>query len=98
MGVTSNGYYAFIKSSVVADDVFLKEGTSDAISASSSSMRLGLDCGNGTLTLYVNGQQIDITSDSSYTSGTVGLFAATDDEENGVNVIFDDFVVTKLGE
>lgn len=98
VGVTPDGYYAFIKSSVVGDDVYLKEGTSDVISASSSSMRLGLDCGNGTLTLYVNGQQIDTTSDSSYTSGTIGLFAATDSVEGGATVVFDDFVVTKLGE
>jgi len=98
VGITSNGYYAFIKSSLTADDVYLKEGTSDAISVSSSSMRLGLDCGNGTLTLYVNGQQIDTTSDSSYTNGTVGLFAATDSVEGGATVVFDDFVVTKLGE
>ncbi len=98
VGVSSNGYYAFIKSSVVGDDVYLKEGTSDVISASSSSMRLGLDCGGGTLTLYVNGQQIDTVSDSSYTTGTVGLFAATDDENSGADVTFDDFIVTKLGE
>jgi len=99
VGVSPDGYYAFIKSSVAADDVYLKEGTSEIISsASSSSMRLGLDCGNGALTLYVNGQQIDTVSDSSYTSGTVGVFAATDDVNGGVDVTFDDFVVTKLGE
>jgi hypothetical protein len=96
VGVSSNGYYAFIKSAIVADDVYLKEGTSDVISASAGSMRLGLDCGNGVMTLYVNGTQIDTVSDSTYTSGTVGLFAATDDEVGGVDVTFDDFVVTKL--
>jgi hypothetical protein len=98
VGVSPDGYYAFIKSSIVADDVYLKEGTSDVISASASSMRIGLDCGNGTLTLYVNGQQIDSVADSTYTSGTVGLFAASDDQDNGADVTFDDFAVTKLGE
>jgi len=57
-----------------------------------------LDCGGGVLTLYVNGQQIDSVSDSTYVSGTVGLFASTDDVSGGASVIFDDFVVTKLGE
>lgn len=97
VGISPDGYYAFIKSAVAQDDVLLKEGTSDLISATSGSVRLGLDCGS-VLTLYVNGQQIDSVSDSTYASGTIGLFAASDDENSGTNVTFDDFVVTKLGE
>jgi len=98
VGISADGYYAFIKSAVAQDDVFLKKGTSDLISAASGSVRLGLDCGGGSLTLYVNGQQIDSVSDSTYTSGVVGLFAATDNEDGGADVTFDDFVVTKLAE
>ena len=98
VGISPSGYYAFIKSSVALEDVYLKEGTSDVISASASSMRIGLDCGNGTLTLYVNGQQIDSVSDASYPNGVVGLFAASDDLDSGATVTFDDFVMTKLGE
>lgn len=98
VGVASDGYYAFIKSSVALDDVYLKEGNSALISGSSSPMRLGLDCGNGSMSLYVNGQLVDSVSDSSYTSGTVGLFAASDDQPSGASVIFDDFAMTKLGE
>lgn len=98
VGVSPDGYYAFIKAAVGQDDVFMKEGNSDLISSSASSMRLGLDCGGGTLTLYVNGQRIDSLNDSAYSSGLVGLFAASDDQASGANVTFDDFVVTKLGE
>jgi len=98
VGVSPDGYYAFIKSSVAADDVFLKEGNSDVISGSASLMRLGLDCMNGSMTLYVNGQQIDSVSDSTYTSGVIGLFAASDDQESGANVTFDDFTSSQLGE
>ncbi|HMU94941.1 MAG TPA: hypothetical protein PKE35_19045 [Anaerolineales bacterium] len=98
VGISPDGYYAFIKSAVAQDDVFLKEGNSDLISAAGGSVRLGLDCGNGSMTLYVNGQQVDTVSDSTYTQGSIGLFAATDDQESGVNVTFDDYVVTKLGE
>jgi len=98
VGVSPDGYYAFIKAAVGQDDVFMKEGNSDLIRNSASSMLLGLDCGNGTLTLYVNGQRIDSMNDSTYTSGVVGLFAASDDQASGASVIFDDFVTTQLGE
>jgi len=98
VGVSPDGYYAFIKAAVGQDDVFMKEGNSDLIRNSASSMRLGLDCGNGALTLYVNGQRIDSMNDSTYTSGVVGLFAASDDQASGASVIFDDFVTTQLGE
>ncbi len=98
VGISPDGYYSFSKSAVAQDDVTLKEGTSDLISAAAGSVRLGLDCGNGSMTLYVNGQQIDSVSDTTYTSGTIGLFVASDDQDNGANVTFDDYVVTKLGE
>ena len=96
VGVSPDGYYAFNKSKVVGEDEVLKEGTSDIISGSAQSMRLGLDCKNGSLTLYVNGQQIDSITDSTYTNGVFGLFAASDDEQNGTNVIFDDFASSKI--
>jgi hypothetical protein len=98
VGVSPDGYYAFIKSSVAVEDVFLKEGNSTVISGSASSMRLGLDCNNGSMTLYVNGQQIDSVSDSSYTNGVIGLFAASDDQDSGANVTFDDFSSSQIGE
>ncbi len=98
VGVSVDGYYTFIKSAVAKDDEYLKEGNSTVISESSSPMRVGLDCANGSLTLYVNGQVIDSVSDSTYTSGVLGLFAASHDEQSGAKVTFDDFAVTKLGE
>jgi hypothetical protein len=96
VGVSPDGYYAFNKSKVVGDDEILKDGTSDVISASAQSMRLGLDCKNGSMALYVNGQLIDSVSDSTYTSGTFGLFGASDDEQNGTSVLFDDFATSKI--
>lgn len=96
VGVSPDGYYAFNKSKIAGDDETLKKGTSDVISANAQSMRLGLDCANGSMTLYVNGQMIDSVSDATYTSGSIGLFAGSDDLQNGVSVIFDDFTTTKL--
>lgn len=98
VGVSPDGYYAFLKSAVAQKDVSLKEGKSDAIAATAQSMRIGLDCGGGSLTLYVNGQKIDSATDTTYPSGGVGLFAATDSQNSGANVTFDDFAMTKLGQ
>ncbi len=97
--VTGAGEYA-IGRYTLTDDVLLtndgKWGKSDAIPSGAASYRIGADCGNGTLTLYVDGQQVDSVSDTTYTTGNVGLFAWSGEELNGTNVSFDDFVVTKL--
>lgn len=98
VGVSSDGYYAFVKAADGFDDTYLKEGTSDIISSAAGPIKLGLDCGNGTQTLYVNDQKIDSVNDTTYTSGTMGLFAGTDEQASGANVTFDDFVMSKLGE
>lgn len=97
-GVSPDGYYAFIKSSVVGEDVYLKDGFSDVVTANLSSLRLGLDCQNGSMTLYVNGQVIDSVSDSSYTSGSIGLFLSSQEKASGAAAIFDNFTTTQLGE
>jgi len=98
--MTPAGEYAIVEASVALPDVFLtnddKWATSDAITKDASSYRVGADCGNGTLTFYVDGKQIDSVSDSTYTSGSVGLFAWSGEETSGTDVTFDDFVMTKL--
>lgn len=98
--VTSGGEYVIAKGSVALDDVFLTNddqwGTSDLIARDAASYRIGVDCGNGTLTLYVDGQQVDSVQDSSYSSGNVALFAWSHEEENGTDVTFDDFIITRL--
>ena len=100
--MTPAGEYAIVKASIALSDVFLtnndKWATSDAITQNASSYRIGADCGNGTLTFYVDGKQIDSVSDSTYTSGGVGLFAWSGEEPSGTDVTFDDFVMTKLGQ
>jgi hypothetical protein len=44
----------------------------------------------------VDGQQIDSVTDSSYTTGRVGLITWSGDEAPSADVVFDDFVVTSL--
>jgi len=97
--VTGAGEYAIGKYTLLGDELLTNNGewgTSDAIISGAASYRIGADCGNGTLTLYVDGQQVDSVSDTTYTTGNVGLFAWSGEELNGTNVSFDDFVMTKL--
>jgi len=98
--VTGAGEYA-IGRDTLTDDVLLTNGgswgESSAITAGAASYRIGADCGSdGTLTLYVDGQQVDSVNDTTYLLGYVGLFAWSGEEVDGTNVSFDDFVMTKL--
>jgi hypothetical protein len=98
--VTPRGEYAIARAALAQDDVILTNNgtwdTSDLIPENADSYRLGADCSNGTLTLYVNGEEIDSVSDSTYTSGSIALFAFSPETVGKVNFSFDDFVMTKL--
>lgn len=97
--VTGAGQYAIGRYTLVGDTLLTNGGEwgkSDLITSGAASYRIGADCGNGTLTLYVDGQQIDSVNDTTYTLGNVGLFAWSGEELDGTSVSFDDFVVTKL--
>jgi hypothetical protein len=96
LGVAADGYYTISRSEVGQDDVSLTNGTSTVIPPSTEPFTLGADCGNGSLALYVNGQQIASAQDATFTTGKVGLFAWTDEQQSGANVTFDDFVLTAL--
>jgi hypothetical protein len=98
--VTAAGQYAIAKAVDGQTDLFLTNNDewadSDLIAVEASSYRVGADCGNGTLTLYVDGQQIDSVVDSSYTSGQVAVLAWSGEEATNTNVSFDDFLMTEL--
>lgn len=102
MVITPAGEYAIAKAALAQTDLFLTNadqwGTSDVITQNASSYRVGADCGNGRLTLYVDGQQVDSVSDSSYASGGVGLQIWSGEGAATWDITFDDFVVTKLAE
>jgi hypothetical protein len=98
--ITPGGEYAIAKAEVGQTDLFLTNndqwGSSDLIPQNAATYRVGADCSNGTLTLYVEGQQIASVSDASYTTGRVGLITWSGDEAPSADVVFDDFVVTPL--
>lgn len=97
--ITGAGEYAIGRYTLTGDTLLTNGGewgNSSLIASDANSYRIGADCGNNTLTLYVDGQRVDSVSDSTYTSGNVGVFAWSGEQLNGTDVSFDDFVVTKL--
>lgn len=98
--VRPNGQYAIAKAAVAKEDVFLTNddlwADSDQITKNAASYLIGADCGNDTLTLYVDGKPIASVQDSAYKQGKVALFALSSETENGVDTTFDNFIITDL--
>jgi hypothetical protein len=99
--MTPAGEYAIARAAEGQSDVFLTNNdqwaTSDLIAQNAASYRVGADCAsNGTLTLYVDGQQIASATDSTYPSGGVALMVWSGEEATNTNVAFDDFLMTQL--
>ena len=65
----------------------------DAIHTGDAANYVRVVCNGSTLTLYVNGQQVDSVTDTTFTEGDVGLIAGTFDSPD-VEIAFDNFVVT----
>lgn len=100
LAITPAGEYAIIKATDGESDVLLtnngKWGSSDLIPEKAASYRVGGDCGNGKLTLSVDGKQIASVSDNTYGSGRVGLFIWSGEKVSSADVTFDDFLITSL--
>ena len=97
--MTPAGEYAIAIAAEGETDIFLTNNDqwaeSDLIE-NKSSYRIGMDCGNGVLSLYVDGQLIDSVSDDTYTSGTSGLIVWSGEDVSSADVSFDDFLMTPL--
>jgi len=98
LAATPGGEYAIIKATDGESDVFLTgDGAwadSELITRNASSYRVSGECGNGRLTLFVDGKQIASVTDSTYGTGRVGLFTWSGDKAPSANVNFDDFLLT----
>lgn len=92
--ISSDGYYAILKYSGGSSETLGTDGmaSTDAVNLGDSTNHIRADCVGSTLTLYANGTMIHSTSDSTFSSGDVGLIAGTFDEP-GTDVYFDNFVV-----
>jgi hypothetical protein len=100
LAMTPAGEYAIAKAAEGQSDVFLTNddqwAASDLITQNAVSYRVGADCANGTLILYVDGQQIATVSDATHTGGGVALFTWSGETATTTNVSFDDFLMIKL--
>jgi hypothetical protein len=99
--VTPAGQYAIAVAKEGEQDVFLTNNDewadSELIDVNADSYRVGAECGNGRLTLFVDGQQVASVVDSTFTSGQVAVMVWSGEEAGMVNnVSFDDFVMTNL--
>jgi len=98
--VTPAGDYAIALAALAQDDVFLTNndqwGSSDLIPKNAATYRIGADCGNGKLTLYVNGQEVASVEDTTYTSGRFALYVWSGKKTGGTDVSYDDFIMTQL--
>lgn len=98
-GISPNGEYAISKAEIGKEDTVMTNNgewlASDLIPKNAGSYKLGADCGNGTLTLYVEGKKVDSVQDGTYSQGMVGVFAWSAKEQSGTSVVFHDFVMTE---
>ena len=94
--ISSDGYYGIMKMTSDGGTLIGVENLlqSDKIAQGSSTNKIRFDCIGTTLTLYVNGSQLDQQTDSDYTAGNVGLIAGTFDT-SGTDILFDNFFIYK---
>ncbi len=94
--VSSDGYAGIVivmanKQIVLSKDELLQPY--DVIRQGSATNHITAECIGSTLSLYVNGTLVESVVDPTLTSGDVGLIAGSY-EEGGVDILFDNFVVT----
>lgn len=94
--ISSDGYYGINKKTAEGGKQLGQgqEQFSDKILTGAATNHIRFDCVGNTLTLYVNGTQLDQRTDSAYTTGNIGLIAGTY-QETGTDILFDNLVVYK---
>ena len=94
--ISSDGYAGIVLVTESSQQVISTDGELqpfDAIRHGSATNHIQAECFGSLLTLYVNGVMLTSVSDTTLTSGDVGLLASTYDEA-GVDILFDNFIVT----
>lgn len=93
--ISSDGYFGFLMRVGGGDLQLISMESMEAngeINLGGASNHIRMDCVGSTLTLYANGVLLGSVSDSTHTSGDVGLYAGTFDIA-GTDILFDNFVV-----
>ena len=94
--ISSDGYYSI--QIVVAEgdwDPLVDWTTSDVIRQGNGTNHIRAVCDGSHLALYVNGQLLAETTDTTYSEGDIGLVACTLEEDEPTEVHFDDLVVRR---
>ncbi|OGO29952.1 MAG: hypothetical protein A2136_04610 [Chloroflexi bacterium RBG_16_54_11] len=94
--ISSDGYYGIMKMTSDGGNILGSENLlqSDKITQGAATNHIRFDCVGSTLTLYVNGSQVDQQTDADYTAGNVGLIAGTFDTA-GADILFDNLAVNR---
>lgn len=99
-GITPAGQYAIARVDSGTLENFITNngqwGYSNLIETNAPSYHVEAACGNGVLTLSVNGQQIDTVTDTTYTSGRAGVFIWSAEQATKTDISFDDFLLANL--
>lgn len=92
--ISSDGFYAIMKMTTGGGAPLGNKNMaeSDLITQGAATNHIRFDCVGSTLTLYVNGTQLDQQTDTEYTAGNVGLVAGTFSQV-GTDILFDNFFV-----
>ena len=92
--ISSDGFYGIYKVTSDGGDSLGNDSMleSDAILQGGVTNHLRFDCVGTTLSLYVNDTLVDQQTDSSYTTGNIGLMAGTY-QASGTDILFDNFFV-----
>lgn len=94
--IGADGYYAIAEINNAKTTILTGEGRfrqSDAIPRGSETYLIRLACVGDRYTLSVNGAEIAAANSSAFSGGDVGLLAGAFDQ-GGVEVLFDDFIVS----
>jgi hypothetical protein len=94
--ISSDGYYGILKMTPSGGTMVGNEkmAETDLVARGPASNHIRFDCIGSTLTLFVNGTQVDQQTDSEYIIGNVGLIAGTF-ADVGTDILFDNFMVYK---
>jgi hypothetical protein len=94
--VSSDGFYAIMKKTSEGGKQLGTgaEQSSDKITQGPATNHIRFDCVGSTLTLYVNGTQLDQQTDADYTTGNIGLIAGTYTDA-GTDIFCDNLMVYK---
>ncbi len=99
-GITPAGQYAIARVDSGKLENFITNngqwGYSSLIELNAPSYHIEAVCGDGALTLYVDGQQIDTVTDTTYSSGRAGVFIWSAEQATRTDISFDDFLLANF--